>query len=152
MNDKLFYISVTGIIVNDNKFLIVKRSDQEKVFPGKWTVPGGKFQHSDYHSTKPNSAGVWYATVERALLREVKEEVDLETKDIDYVTSMCYVRPDGFHCTILSFSCIFESGEVKLCSALTDFRWVTLEEAKSYDLIDGIYDELVIVAGKRKII
>jgi hypothetical protein len=35
---------------------------------------------------------------------------------------------------------------VKLCPALTEYAWVTLEEAKNYDLIEGIYDELVLVA------
>jgi hypothetical protein len=35
--------------------------------------------------------------------------------------------------------------KIKLCDALTEFTWVTLEEAKQYDLIDGIYDELEIL-------
>lgn len=29
------------------------------------------------------------------------------------------------------------------------FAWVTVEEAKDYDLIDGIYDELVMAAKAR---
>ena len=31
-----------------------------------------------------------------------------------------------------------------------DFAWVSLEEAKNYNLIDGIYDELVMAERKRK--
>ena len=40
-----------------------------------------------------------------------------------------------------------DSGEpkIKLCPALTDYKWVTLEEAKNYDLIEGIYEELEIL-------
>lgn len=34
------YVVVTGILVKDGKFLITKRADWEKAFPGKWTVPG----------------------------------------------------------------------------------------------------------------
>ena len=33
-------------------------------------------------------------------------------------------------------------GEVKLDEDATEFAWVTLEEAKNYDLIDGIWDEI----------
>jgi len=28
--------------------LIAKRSEKEKAFPGKWTVPGGKLEVLDY--------------------------------------------------------------------------------------------------------
>ena len=31
-----------AIIVKDGKYLIAKRADYEKAFPGLWTVPGGK--------------------------------------------------------------------------------------------------------------
>jgi hypothetical protein len=30
------------------------------------------------------------------------------------------------------------------------YEWVTLEEAKGYDLIDGIYDELFMADQRRK--
>jgi len=42
-------------------------------------------------------------------------------------------------------------GEVQLQPEETDqFVWVSLEEAKAYDLLDGIYDELLMVDNKRK--
>ena len=31
-----------------------------------------------------------------------------------------------------------------------DFAWVTLEESKKYELIDGIHDELAMAEHKRK--
>ena len=40
--------------------------------------------------------------------------------------------------------------EVVLCSALTEYAWVSLEEAKKYDLIEGIYEELEILDKKLK--
>ena len=43
-----FIVPVTAIVVRDGKFLIVKRADYEKAFPGKWTVPGGKFEEDDF--------------------------------------------------------------------------------------------------------
>ncbi|HSU73041.1 MAG TPA: NUDIX domain-containing protein [Candidatus Binatia bacterium] len=145
MSDKIFYVSTTGIVVKDGKFLIAKRSEREKAFPGKWTVPGGKFQHGDYHQLAPNKGGLWYEPVERALRREIKEEVNLDIDNIRYVTNITFVRPDAAHCLILSYACDYVDGDVVLCDALTDHAWVSLAEAKKYDLIDGIYDELAIV-------
>lgn len=145
-DDKIFFISVTGIVVKDGKFLIVKRSDKEKAFPGRWTVPGGKMQRTDYNHKTPNPGGLWYCVAEDVLRREIKEEVNLGVRDVRYVTSIAYERPDGHHCVIISFACDHADGELALCPALTAHAWVTLEEAKTYDLIDGIYDELAMVA------
>jgi len=45
----------------------------------------------------------------------------------------------------------YTSGKVKLQKAEADsFAWVTLKEAKDYELIDGIYDELVMAEQKRR--
>jgi len=48
-------------------------------------------------------------------------------------------------CT-LSYWAKYKAGEVKLCKDLIDYAWVTLEEAKNYDLIEGIWEELKQVA------
>ena len=72
----------------------------------------------------------------------MKEEVFLEISDIGYVTNMIYVRSDGIPCVILSFYATPKTETVRLCSALTEYVWVTLEEAKQYDLIEGIYNEI----------
>jgi 8-oxo-dGTP diphosphatase len=150
MSDKIFYVSTTGIVVKDGKFLIAKRSEREKAFPGKWTVPGGKFQHDDYHQLTPNKGGLWYEPIERALRREIKEEVNLDIDNIRYVTNITFVRPDNAHCLILSYACDYLDGDVILCDALTNHAWVSLDEAKKYDLIDGIYDELAMVDKQLK--
>jgi NADH pyrophosphatase NudC (nudix superfamily) len=83
--------------------------------------------------------------LENVLRREIKEEVNLEIKNIGYVTSMVFVRTDGIPCLIVSLYAEPLEGEIKLCRALTDYNWVGLEEAKKFDLIEGIYDELIIL-------
>lgn len=43
-----------------------------------------------------------------------------------------------------------KSGDIKLNLDESDnYAWVNLEEAKNYQLIDGIYDELIMVENKR---
>jgi isopentenyldiphosphate isomerase len=51
-NVELHRIVSTAIIYKDGKYLIVKRSPDKKVFPGKWTVPGGGLETTDYINTK----------------------------------------------------------------------------------------------------
>jgi 8-oxo-dGTP pyrophosphatase MutT (NUDIX family) len=145
------YVVVTGILINkEGKFLITKRAEWEKAFPGRWTVPGGKLEVLDYALREKDTPHHWYNIFENLLKREVMEEVKLELKNIDYVTSMVYIRPDKVPCLIISLFAECISEKVKLCSALTDYAWVDLEEAKNYDLIEGIYDELVILDKKLK--
>ena len=143
--NKTHYVVVTGILVKDGKYLITKRADWEKAFPGMWTVPGGKLEVLDYALKQKDTGSHWYNVLENLLKREIKEEVDLEIKNIGYVTSLVYIRPDEIPCLIISLFAEPEEGEIKLCNALTEYKWVDINEAKNYDLIEGIYEELVIL-------
>lgn len=138
----MHYIVATCIIVKDNKYLIAKRAPFEKAFPNQWTVPGGKLESKDFVSRKKDAGELWYNVLESLVEREVLEEVGLEIKNLGYVTSLAYIRSDGIPTIIISLFGEYKSGEVKLCEALTEFAWVSLNEAKNFDLIDGIFDEL----------
>jgi 8-oxo-dGTP pyrophosphatase MutT (NUDIX family) len=144
---ELHRISLTAIIYNsDGKYLITKRALNKKAFPGKWTVPGGGLEVDDYISTKPtNSAGQWYGALENTIRREVREEVNLEIEKPEYLLDIAFIRPDGIPVIILSYYAKYKSGEVKLDADSIDYKWVTLKEAKSYDIIDGIWEEIEMV-------
>jgi len=139
---KAHYIVVTGIIIKDDKFLITKRASTEKAFPNQWTVPGGKLEVSDYINRQKDTDSHWYNILENLLKREVMEEVNLKIKNIRYLTSLVYIRSDNIPTLIISLYADYDSGDVKLCNALTDYAWITLEQSKNYDLIEGIYEEL----------
>ena len=70
------------------------------------------------------------------------EETGLKIKNIRYLTSLAYVRSDMIPTLIVSLYADYLDGKVKLCPALTEYAWVTLEQAKEYKLIEGIYEEL----------
>lgn len=153
--NKLHYIVVTGILVKDNKYLITKRADWEKAFPSKWTVPGGKLEVLDYALRNKDTSSHWYNVLEEELKREIKEEVSLEIKNIGYITSMVYIRSDQIPCLIISLYAEPQTENISLCPALTEYAWVTIDEAKSYELIEGIYEELemldnILKGGRKK--
>ncbi len=114
-----------------------------------WTVPGGRLESNDYINLSKDTNDYWYNALERTLAREVKEEVGLEIKKIEYLTSLAGIHTDGTPTLIISCIAEYLSGEVLLQEDETDnFAWVSLKEAKKYDLIDGIYDELVMANKK----
>jgi len=139
---KAHYLVVTGIIIKDGKFLIVKRASTEKAFPNQWTVPGGKLELDDYAKRPKDTSSHWYNIFEDLLKREVMEEVGLKIKNIRYLTSLSYIRPDNIPTIIVSLFADHDEGEPQLCPDLTEYVWITLEEAKNYELIEGIYEEL----------
>ncbi|MBR9691569.1 NUDIX domain-containing protein, partial [Candidatus Woesearchaeota archaeon] len=126
----------------DGKFLIAKRSSTEKAFPNQWTVPGGKLEPQDYQNRPKDTSAQWYNVCEHLLRREIMEEVGLKVKDIKYLASLAFVRPDGIPTVVISLYADHDSGAVNLSDELTEHAWVTLEQAKEYDMIDGIYEEL----------
>jgi len=139
--NKAHYVVATAIVVKDGKFLIAKRAGHEKVCPNQWTVPGGKLEVDDYSKRPKDTSLHWYNIFEDVLRREVKEETNLDAGNFKYLTSMTFIRPDGIPAVIASFYTDNHEGEIKLCSDLTEHAWVSLEEAKNYDLIEGIYEE-----------
>lgn len=149
-NSELHRIVLTAIIYNDQgQFLITKRSKKQKAFPGQWTVPGGGLEAEDYINIKPTTeSGQWYYALENTLKREVKEEVNLEIGKPQYLLDLTFIRPDGIPVVVLSYYAPYESGEVALEKgelADTGYAWVSYEEAKDYDLIDGILEEIKMV-------
>lgn len=139
------YVVVTGILVKERKYLIVKRAEWEKAFPGKWTVPGGKIEVKDYLDKPKDTTQHWYAVLESALRREILEETGLELENIGYVTSMVYMRSDNIPCLIVSLHATSVGEKVTLCPALTEYAWVSLEDALHYDMVEGMYDELLML-------
>jgi len=106
---------------------------------------------SDYLQLPKDTEHYWYNVLERTLRREVKEEVGIDIDNIEYVTSLATVHTDGSPSLVISCMADYTDGGIILKPDESDqYAWVDLEEAKIHKLIDGIYDELVMVENKRK--
>ena len=149
-NQYLHEVAITVIIVKDGKYLITRRAKNKKKFPGRWTVPGGRLEVSDYQNTPKDTKYHWYNIVGKVLRREVREEVNVDIENIDYLTSITMLVGE-YPSLILSYIADYKSGEIALQeNELDRAEWVTLEEAKKYDLIEGIYDELIMAENHKR--
>ncbi|CAN5661965.1 (deoxy)nucleoside triphosphate pyrophosphohydrolase [soil metagenome] len=110
-------IDVTcAIILKENKILVTQRSEKMKL-PLKWEFPGGKIEYDE--------------TPENCVLREIKEELNLEirlfrrleTKSFDY---------ESFSINLIPFISNYISGEISLAEH-KDFKWLSRKELKFLD-------------------
>ena len=151
IREKAHYVSVTGVVVRGNKYLICKRSPDEKAFPNKWCFPGGKIEQQDFINTPKDTSDHWLDIFEKTVEKEILEETGLRVKARDYVASLVFIRPNGFSTIIINMVAEPLTEEVKLDkSELVDYAWVSLEEAKNYDLIENIYEQMEKVDKKFK--
>jgi len=145
MDKELHRIVSTCIIYKDGKYLLLQRSFEKKMFPGKWTVPGGGLTIDDYINLPKTTSDHWYFALENSLRREIKEEAGIEVGKINYLCDMTFIRSDNIPVIILSFYAPYKSGEVKLDEDSINHAWVTYEEAKNYNMVEGLINEIKMV-------
>lgn len=148
--DKLFYF-VANVVVwreSDGRCLILKRSEKEKVHPGKYCVPGGKLEWGQMDISRPTRLNGdvldFEGAVEELLIREAKEEagIDIE-RELKYINSVAFVRPDEIPVVLVKFAAKYKGGKVIVEEgAFADYAWVNEAEAKNYDCIKGIPEEI----------
>lgn len=148
--DKLFYFVANAVVCrkSDGRCLILKRSKNEKVHPGKYGVIGGKLEWKDLDIHKPTRMNGdvfdFENAVEKLLAREAKEEAGIEIgTELKYLNSVAFVRPDETPAVLVKFAAQYKGGEVCLeKDSFDDYAWVNEEEAKQYDCIEGIAQEI----------
>ena len=101
---------VAAIIKKQDKIFITRRSYGE--FADMWEFPGGKIELGESR--------------EEALIREIKEELELDINNLEYLTTVEYDYLN-FHLTMHCFICEICGGELVL-NAHNDAKWVSLEE------------------------
>ncbi|MEK7507586.1 MAG: NUDIX domain-containing protein [Patescibacteria group bacterium] len=148
--DKLFYF-VANVVVyrpSDGRCLILKRSEKEKVHPGRWCAIGGKLEWGDMDISRPTRLNGdvldFENAVERLLAREAKEEAGIEIEQgLSYLNSVAFVRPDEVPVVLVKFAARYKNGDVVVeKDAFADCAWVNNEEAQRYPCIDGITEEI----------
>lgn len=121
---------VAAIIKHDNKIFTTCRGYGE--FKNMWEFPGGKIEVGE--------------TQEEALIREIKEELELDIEISKYLTTVDYDYPN-FHLTMHCFICNICGGELHL-NAHNDAKWITLDEV---DNLKWVPADILVVEKLKKI-
>ena len=112
-------VSTIALIDDENKILISKRP-LGKAFENLWEFPGGKVKKNE--------------TVEQALIRETKEEinVDLSMNCIAPLAFSTY-KSENFNIIILLF--ISRKWNLNpICKVHTELRWVKANNLNNYNM------------------
>ncbi len=110
-------IEVTcAIILKDNRILATQRSESMPL-PLKWEFPGGKTEKDE--------------SAESCLLREIKEELNIEVEIIEKLKAIEYSY-DFTAIRLIPFVVKYISGEIML-SEHKAFRWLKRDELRGLD-------------------
>lgn len=83
--------------------------------------------------------------VEDLLVREAREEAGIEiARELAYLDSVAFVRPDETPVILLFFASKYVSGDVvPETGSFTECAWVNADEIANYPCIDGVPDDIV---------
>lgn len=106
---------VAAVIKKDNRIFCTQRGYGD--FKGYWEFPGGKIEDGE--------------TPQEALIREIKEELDVDISVGEMIKTIEYDYPE-FHLSMDCFLCELISGEIEL-KEHEDAKWLDKSNVDSVD-------------------
>jgi len=148
--DKLFYF-VTTIVVyreKDQKCLILKRSEKDDVYPGKWALPGGRLEWGAFNLARPDVRDHDVLNFKSPIEKHVAEVVTSKAGIIvdsrpQYLESVFFVRGDGTPSVLVRFAARYQGGGVRPKGGFTKYAWVDSNDIEEYDHIEGIDTDIL---------
>lgn len=107
------------------KFLLVKRTKDTPIQPGKWDFPGGHLEDDN---------------LQQEALRELKEETSLSGQVIRTGEPFIVDNEDGvfnIHPVL-----VLVDGEPELNPEHTDFEWIEPDDLANFETVDGLKKDL----------
>ena len=125
---------ITAFIKNNNKILILKRSDKVRSMKGLWSGVSGIIENNE----KP---------ADRAII-EIYEEIGIKKDKIILIKSKEGIKissPQYENHEWEIFAYLFETKEekIKLNWENSDFRWIDFDELKNYETVPSLEKILI---------
>ena len=108
---------VAGIIKNEEGKILITQRNLKKAQGGLWEFPGGKIE--------PNE------TKEEAIVREIKEELDINIQVENYLSEKVFNYPEK-DINLIALECKKVNGDVKLLEH-EDYRWIENSELGNFE-------------------
>lgn len=116
--DENFRFAVELLVKYKGKYLLCKRSDNIKVAPGLWNIPAGKVKYDE--------------GIEEALIRECKEETNLDIKNVKYL-DYNFINKSHKRLVYLYYTEVDDVSNLKIDSnEFDDWEWVSSDELHKY--------------------
>jgi phosphoglycolate phosphatase len=130
-------VTVGGLILNGAGKVLMLRTHK---WSNLWGIPGGKIKGGEPATD--------------ALRREIKEETNLDVKDIEFVLVQDCIHSKEFyrdaHFVLLNYTCRCNGEtQVKLNDEAREFRWVTVADALEMPINQPTRKLLLAVSEKR---
>lgn len=108
---------VAAVIKDENGKILITQRNLQKDQGGLWEFPGGKIE--------PNE------TREDAIIREIKEELDIDIKADNYLEEKVFNYPEK-DINLIALKCSKINGKIKLLEH-EDYRWVDNSELEKFE-------------------
>lgn len=136
MSNALFALNVSVVISNDEGFLLIKRAEDEDVFPGYWGIPGGEVEAND-------------ASLEEALKRECLEEIEVTIDNLSLISNNIVERNGKLVLYVVYKAKLGADSKTPKAMDGTDLvEWKSLAQSKELKLTPKTLDMLEL-AGKQ---
>ena len=119
---------VAAVIKNDNNKILITQRNLKKAQGGLWEFPGGKIENGE--------------SKEQAIVREIKEELDINIRADQYIDEKVFNYPEK-DINLIAIKCSIISGNIVL-KEHEDAKWITSEEFSNYNFAPA--DEFIIKA------
>ncbi len=112
-------VGIGAVIVCDGKILLEKRKNEPG--RGKWSIPGGLVDLGE--------------NLEQTVIREVKEETQLDVENPELIDAVDNVTVDDggrvkYHFVIVDYFVKLKGGTIKASSDAEDLHWTPFEEVE----------------------
>ena len=108
---------VAAVIKNEDGKILITQRNLQKSQGGLWEFPGGKIEPDE--------------TRENAIVREIKEELDIEIEVERYLSEKVFNYPEK-DINLIALECKKIDGNIKLLEH-EDYKWVNNSELENFE-------------------
>ena len=132
--EKVKFLQKIVLINSEGLILALKRTEAKECHsrPGKWDLPGGNVDLSDYTNTQGNDIPT------NSILREVSEETGLIASDVRPIYIDGIMMAEQVCVILVGYEAKIINSKVRLSHEHTQYSWVSPSEFLKLDIgIDG---------------